>query len=325
MRYFFSVFILFLVIGNVFSQSKKEQIEMLNKRVDSLITLNTYERNDKTKIIAEFNTIKLNLENSIINLNSTIEKLNEEVNIIQSDLNNKQSQINTLLIQIKIKSDSILTLNDELEKLKEVEKERKESNPELILTEIIQIGPYKSVKIGEQIWMTQNLNVAKFRNGDLIPEVQSQEEWESAEEKEQPAWCYMNNDSSNGEKYGKLYNWYAVIDQRGLAPEGWHIPRNSEWDLLISNLGGKKKAGVKMSLPCEEYYFNATNSSGFSALPSGARGPDPDHYMLNWWGGTYWYSFESNCYHINEQDGKIDDEWDMWGKGDGLSVRCVKN
>jgi uncharacterized protein (TIGR02145 family) len=80
------------------------------------------------------------------------------------------------------------------------------------------------VQIGTQIWMTKNLDVSKFRNGDPIPEAKTDEEWVKAGENKQPAWCYYENNPANGAKYGKLYNWYAVSDARGLAPVGYHIP-----------------------------------------------------------------------------------------------------
>jgi uncharacterized protein (TIGR02145 family) len=81
----------------------------------------------------------------------------------------------------------------------------------------------KTIKIGKQTWMAENLNVDKFRNGDLIPHIQDPEEWEQAGKNQQPAWCYYENDPENGNIYGKLYNWYAVNDPRGLAPEGFHV------------------------------------------------------------------------------------------------------
>ena len=90
----------------------------------------------------------------------------------------------------------------------------------------------KEISIGKQVWTTENLNVEKFQNGDLIPFVETDEQWHEAGENEQPAWCYYDNDPSNGKKYGKLYNWYAIIDPRGLAPEGWHIPSDKEWTIL---------------------------------------------------------------------------------------------
>jgi hypothetical protein len=93
-----------------------------------------------------------------------------------------------------------------------------------------------SVTIGNQVWMKQNLNVDEFRNGDPIPEAKSAEEWRNAYEYNQPAWCYYNNDPSNGSKYGKIYNYYAVSDTRGLAPKGWRIPRLEEWEELTNFL-----------------------------------------------------------------------------------------
>lgn len=77
----------------------------------------------------------------------------------------------------------------------------------------------QTVTIGTQVWRTKNLDVATFRNGDSIPQAKTNEEWEKAAENQQPAWCYYNNDPANGAKYGKLYNWYAVNDSRGLAPD----------------------------------------------------------------------------------------------------------
>src|SRR3989338_8108735 len=89
-------------------------------------------------------------------------------------------------------------------------------------------GNLTEVQIGGQTWMAENLNVESFRNGDPIPEVKSAEEWEKVGKRKKPAWCYYDYTSANGTKYGKLYNWYAVNDPRGLAPDGWHIPDSLE-------------------------------------------------------------------------------------------------
>ena len=85
-------------------------------------------------------------------------------------------------------------------------------------------GASTEITIGRQVWMTENLNVDKFRNGDPISHAKTDEEWVKAGENGSPAWSHYDNDPANGEKYGKLYNWYAVNDSRGLAPEGWKIP-----------------------------------------------------------------------------------------------------
>jgi uncharacterized protein (TIGR02145 family) len=119
----------------------------------------------------------------------------------------------------------------------------------LLLVVIIGTGTAtfsQTVTIGTQEWMTKNLDVSTFRNGDPIPEAKTNSEWEMASKNKQPAWCYYNNDPQYGEKYGKLYNWYAVTDPRGLAPVGYHIPSDEEWTVLINQLGGNSPAGIKM-------------------------------------------------------------------------------
>jgi hypothetical protein len=93
------------------------------------------------------------------------------------------------------------------------------------------------VTIGSQVWMTKNLDVATFRNGDPIPQAKTYEEWEKAGENKQPAWCYYDNDPANGAKYGKLYNWYTVADPRNVCPVGWHVPTDAEWTVLTDYLG----------------------------------------------------------------------------------------
>ena len=127
-------------------------------------------------------------------------------------------------------------------------------------------------RIGNQIWMQQNLNVDRFQNGDIIPEAKTNEEWIKAGDSFQPAWCFYDNKSSNGVKFGRLYNWYAINDPRGLAPEGWRIPSNLDWTEVIKSLGGKEVAGEKMN---SSYGWrdkgNGTNSSGFNGLPGGYR------------------------------------------------------
>jgi uncharacterized protein (TIGR02145 family) len=116
----------------------------------------------------------------------------------------------------------------------------------------------QTVTIGTQVWMTKNLDVDKFRNGDPIQQVKTSEEWEKANINKQPAWCYYDNDPLNGTKYGKLYNWYAVHDQRGLAPIGFHIPTIDEWTKLINYLGGESIAGKKIK-----------NTSGWNSFTTG--------------------------------------------------------
>jgi uncharacterized protein (TIGR02145 family) len=186
----------------------------------------------------------------------------------------------------------------------------------------------KEVEIGEQIWMSTNLNLDKFRNGDPIPEAKTAEEWKKAGDNKQPAWCYYNFDSKNGEKYGKLYNWYAVNDPRGLAPEGWHVPTDLEWTKLSNHLGGDTISGLKLkSEKGWENNGNGTNESGFNGLPSGFNAnSDSFFYNIgkdgNWWSSTdggedyAWARYLS--YNLNSI-GRSYPNKDL-----GMSVRCLK-
>lgn len=130
----------------------------------------------------------------------------------------------------------------------------------------------KSVQIGNQIWTTENLNVTTFRNGEPIPEAKTQQEWVQAGEKGQPAWCDFNNDPAQANKFGKLYNWYAATDARGLAPEGWHVPSDEEWTILSNQLGGDAAAGVKLKSQSTWTSGAGNNSSGLNVLAGGGRG-----------------------------------------------------
>lgn len=92
------------------------------------------------------------------------------------------------------------------------------------------------VTIGNQIWSTKNLDVSTFVNGDAIPEATNNDEWRQFGVEEKPAWCYYDYNSENGKIYGKLYNWYAVTDTRGLAPNGWHVPTDADYSLFKDNI-----------------------------------------------------------------------------------------
>lgn len=129
----------------------------------------------------------------------------------------------------------------------------------------------QNVIIGTQTWTKTNLDVAVFRNGDSIQHAQTDNAWDLANMFHEPAWCYYKSETGEVTKYGKLYNWYAVVDPRGLAPAGWHFPTLEEWEILDGFLG-KKKAGMKMKSTADWKENTGTNSSGFTALPGGERG-----------------------------------------------------
>lgn len=128
------------------------------------------------------------------------------------------------------------------------------------------------VTIGTQIWSGCNLDISTYRNGDVIPEITDPTEWQNAT---YGAWCYPAGNLENCVTYGKLYNWYAVHDARGLAPIGYHIPTDTEWTTLTTYLGGNTIAGGKMKETGTAHWLapntGATNSSGFTGLPAGWR------------------------------------------------------
>ena len=188
---------------------------------------------------------------------------------------------------------------------------------------------YETKIYDNQNWFSKNLEVSTYRNGDSIPQVQNANAWANLTT---GAWCYYLNDAANGLTYGKLYNWYAVKDQRGLAPSGYHIPTDAEWAKLTNWLGGEIVAGGKMKEQGLSHWnapnFGATNISLFSALPGGAR--DYGGYC-NWIGvwGFWWTSSEKDANYIWNLAIHYNDDYSSLGAGifksSGLSVRCIKD
>jgi uncharacterized protein (TIGR02145 family) len=190
---------------------------------------------------------------------------------------------------------------------------------------------YKTITIGTQTWMAENLRTTKYRNGVAIPNVTDSTAWTSLTT---GAWCNYNNDASNVQrKYGKLYNWYAATDSRNIAPTGWHVPFDAEWSTLTTYLGGEAVAGDKLKETGTCNWLNpntgATNETGFSALPGGVRSYGDGTlfggvgYRGYWWSATegstsyawlrYIYYTDSGVYRGG------------YDKTDGFSVRCVRD
>ena len=185
---------------------------------------------------------------------------------------------------------------------------------------------YKTIVIGEQTWMSENLAVTKFSNGENIPFAKSNAEWENAGENGTPAYCYYKNDPTTVSKYGLLYNWYAVNDPRGLAPEGFQIPEIEDWDELVYHLGDD--AGKKMKSKSNWLENgNGTNSSGFSALPGGVRNGVGTYEDLGkteaWWSSSEYASYGAKCCILYSFDNSVllTELNTMYG----LHVRCLKD
>ena len=198
---------------------------------------------------------------------------------------------------------------------------------------------YDLVGIGAQCWFAENLRTEHYANGDSIPADLSYSEWMLTNSGAvavygEDAGCY--NYSPDGDacdpawslnEYGRLYNWYAVADERGLCPTGWHVPTNAEWDVMTDYLGGASVAGNAMKTTYGWYGGgNGTNSSGFAGLPAGFRNGDgffhdAGYYGL-WWSSSpiEWNAWGRLLFHDNPNLYS-----DIYSAGRGFSVRCLKD
>ena len=184
-----------------------------------------------------------------------------------------------------------------------------------------------TVQIGTQAWTKYNLRVNRYRNGDTIPQVQDPTEWSNLTT---GAWCWYNNDSTNDQVYGKLYNWYAVNDPRGLAPNGFSIPASSDWDILTGYLGGTSVAGAAMKEAGLSHWLSpntgATNSSGFTAFGGGIRSGIQFEELNST--GYYWDSTaydSTNAYQEQVSKGSTSCNRYYNLKKCGCSVRLIKD
>ncbi len=194
------------------------------------------------------------------------------------------------------------------------------------------------VVIGTQVWKTKNLDVATYRNGDPIPQVTDPAAWSALTT---GAWCYYENNTADGPVYGKLYNWYAVNDSRGLAPLGYHIPTDTEWTTLTTFLGGVGVAGGKMKATGTSVWISpntdATNSSGFTGLPAGYRYDDPGvgwidpgvfgfiGYVGNWWSSSELNTDTAGAWFRSISYNTGGAVRSAYNKSDGFSVRCLRD
>jgi uncharacterized protein (TIGR02145 family) len=193
---------------------------------------------------------------------------------------------------------------------------------------------YRTITIGTQKWMAENLRTTKYRNLEAITEVTDSIAWGNLKN-----GAYCNSGNSNNiiliATYGRLYNWYAVSDIRNLAPSGWHVATNDDWTLLTDYLGGKYVAGGKLKesgtahwAQFDPYYSGATNETGFTALPGGYRSNNGWFYPLIGYYGYWWSSTEANANEAKEL-GMYYDSGTLGSyqnpKELGCAVRCVKD
>ena len=198
---------------------------------------------------------------------------------------------------------------------------------------------YKTIAIGSQLWMAENLRTAKYRNGEMIPNVTDSVLWGNLTT---GAWAHYNNDSQNECPHGKLYNWYTVKDSRNLCPTGWHVPNEDEWTTVINFLdpnanGGNTSpntAGTKMKSAEPQYWLNpsinGSNESGFSGLASGLRPGNESPFNLLGYFSYFWSSTEHGTgnfagrYHrLYRASENVDGA--AASSRMGFSVRCIKD
>jgi uncharacterized protein (TIGR02145 family) len=190
---------------------------------------------------------------------------------------------------------------------------------------------YKTVKYGKQEWMASNLNVTHFRNGDAIPEVKTAEEWMNAAKEGKPACCAYENDTANASRYGRLYNWFAVNDKRGLAPEGWHVAINADWSMLVKNLLGIDYAGAKLKSVADWKAGTGNDKIGFKALPGGFRDAGGKFMDLGkkaqFWSNSVPVDVKPSdkIYSFALSNNTVECQYLQVEKGMGLSIRCEKD
>jgi uncharacterized protein (TIGR02145 family) len=196
---------------------------------------------------------------------------------------------------------------------------------------------YKTVTIGTQVWMVENLKTTRYRNGDLVPNKTDAIEWSNLTT---GAYCDYDNTPSNSAIYGRLYNSYAVIDSRNIAPAGWHIPSDAEWTTLTDYLGGVDVAGAKLKEIGTAHWKSpntgADNNSNFSALPGGGRIPNyygtifTDFTYGNIGFVGYWWTSDAivKTIHCNSETVSEIHDYDFdyyYRMKSGFSVRCIKD
>jgi uncharacterized protein (TIGR02145 family) len=187
---------------------------------------------------------------------------------------------------------------------------------------------YATIKIGTQWWMAENLKVTHYRNGNEIDHVTNDSIWGNVYV---GAYCDYNNDTANVATYGRLYNWYAVYDTSILAPDGWHVPSDDEWQTLVDYLGGDTRAGVKMKETGIAHWnglnAGATNENGFTALPGGYRFDNGDYLQMGnfayFWSSTPLGSSEALLRYLYYDDSEV--HHSIGYRRYGFSIRCVKD
>ena len=184
---------------------------------------------------------------------------------------------------------------------------------------------YQLVEIGDQCWFAENLRTELYSNGDEVPNLPQGADWQAATNDGSGAWVYFSNNPDSGETFGKLYNWYVTVDERGICPTSWHVPENAEWSVLVDHYGGAEIAAIELKGNYSDEWFG-NGTSGFNALPGGFRDWGNSVFFLqgtsgDWWtssnqGAGFWRGMDSNSNNVHNA---------LYGRAMGNSIRCLKD
>lgn len=188
----------------------------------------------------------------------------------------------------------------------------------------------KTVKIGSQVWMAENLSVSHFRNGDVIPLAKNADEWEIAGETTKPISRVLEDNPVNEKKYGRYYNWYAATDSRGVCPAGFHVPSKAEWEVLINTIGGLAASGRKLRSKESWKQQAGTNDYGFNALPMGSVSSGGTRFdgvggSVGFWSSTpqnnkyVWY------FSLLYDDSNSYNGLNRYPREAGRTIRCIQD
>jgi uncharacterized protein (TIGR02145 family) len=198
------------------------------------------------------------------------------------------------------------------------------------------VNNHSTTKIGNAYWTTSNLAVSKFNNGDIIPQAKNKEDWKKASINKTPIWSYYNFDSLNYSQYGKLYNWFAANDSRGIAPIGFHIPNVEEWSQItldINEFPIDNNVGKQLKTKTSWNYRNGENKLNFNGFPLGIGGGFSGDFF--WFGDKcfFWCSEDTSfgeniseqawCFSLTSHDDDLSQL--LQQKSMGLLIRCVKD
>jgi uncharacterized protein (TIGR02145 family) len=278
-----------------------------------------------------------------------LEKLEKNIELLTTE---SKSQVpeNSYVLKIGGKTIGPILLIDIPKHLVDIQNTLVWDNEKLIWKHIFvvdEIVKFCQIKKYPLNWSPKNLDVDKFRNGDIIPEAKTNEEWKLAGKTGKPAWCYYDNNPENGKEYGKLYNWFAVTDPRGLAPKGFHIPTSQEWKNLEDVLGEDPGKKLKSNYGWEDVENgvreiqkngNGIDLIGFNALPGGNRDGfyGSFNYLRNvaffWCADVYDYDYDYDGAvadrYLSKYSSKVNTTSSIdygLSKSSGASVRCIRD